>query len=202
MLEKKRNRRYVKRRGPLVIYLRKGTLVQAFRNIPGVDCCSVERLNLLHLAPGGHLGRFVIWTKDAFEKLDSLYGTYDSPSKEKKDFSLPRAKMTNADLARIINSDEIQSQLKAHRRIPSIARQKKNPLRNRTAMLKLNPYDRCRIRRQILAEQKAKTVKPVSADHKKADRKRAKARRERRAGYYKALLANPCIYEDQKKKAT
>ncbi len=27
------------------------------------------------LAPGGHLGRFIIWTKSAFEKLDSIFGT-------------------------------------------------------------------------------------------------------------------------------
>jgi len=186
-----------------VIYLRKGTLVQAFRNIPGVDCCSVERLNLLQLAPGGHVGRFVIWIKDAFEKLDSLYGTYDTPSKEKKDFSLPRAKMTNADLARIINSDEIQSQLKARNRVLPVAHQKKNPLRNRTAMVKLNPYDRTRIRRQILAEQHAKTAK-VNPEAQKAariaDRKRAKARHTRRTVYYKALLANPCIYEQEDKK--
>jgi len=198
---KRRNRRYVKRRGPLVIYLRKGTLVQAFRNIPGVDCCSVERLNLLQLAPGGHLGRFVIWIKDAFEKLDSLYGTYDTPSKEKKDFSLPRAKMSNADLARIINSDEIQSQLKSRKHILAVPRQKKNPLRNRSAMLKLNPHDRSRIRRQILSEQRAKSVKPSAEATKKAkmeDRKRSKARTKRRAGYYKALLSNPCIHEQDK----
>ena len=43
---------------------------QAFRNIPGVELACVDRLNLLKLAPGGHLGRFVIWTQAAFEKLD------------------------------------------------------------------------------------------------------------------------------------
>ena len=42
---------------------------KAARNIPGVEVCHVERLNLLQLCPGGHLGRFVIWTKDAFEKF-------------------------------------------------------------------------------------------------------------------------------------
>ena len=28
----------------------------------------------MQLAPGGHLGRFIIWTKSAFSKLDELYG--------------------------------------------------------------------------------------------------------------------------------
>lgn len=28
----------------------------------------------LQLAPGGHLGRFIIWTKSAFSKLDEIFG--------------------------------------------------------------------------------------------------------------------------------
>jgi len=44
------------------------------RNLPGVEVSSVERLNLLQLAPGGHLGRFVIFTKSAFDSLDKIYG--------------------------------------------------------------------------------------------------------------------------------
>lgn len=34
----------------------------------------MERLNLLQLAPGGHLGRFCIWTKSAVEQLDKIFG--------------------------------------------------------------------------------------------------------------------------------
>lgn len=29
----------------------------------------------MQLAPGGHVGRFIVWTKSAFEKLDSIFGT-------------------------------------------------------------------------------------------------------------------------------
>ncbi|KAJ6382071.1 hypothetical protein OIU77_030678 [Salix suchowensis] len=66
---KMRNRRYISRKGPLIVYGTEGAkLVKAFRNIPGVEVANVERLNLLKLAPGGHLGRFVIWTKSAIEK--------------------------------------------------------------------------------------------------------------------------------------
>ena len=50
---KMRNRRYVSRRGPLIVYGTEGAkLVKAFRNIPGVEIVSVDRLNLLQLAPG------------------------------------------------------------------------------------------------------------------------------------------------------
>ena len=28
------------------------------------------------LAPGGHVGRFIIWTKGAFDKLDDIFGTW------------------------------------------------------------------------------------------------------------------------------
>lgn len=52
----------------------------------GVDTLRVDKLNLLKMAPGGHVGRFVIWTESAFRRLDKLYGTYRKPSSEKKNF--------------------------------------------------------------------------------------------------------------------
>merc|ERR1719473_1935515 len=107
-----RNRRYVARKGPLVVYEKDGCpMTKSFRNIPGVDLCSVERLNLLQLAPGGTFGRFVLWTEGAVKKLGELYGDYTNGSTVKKGYTLPRSMMTNADIARIINSDEIQSVL-------------------------------------------------------------------------------------------
>merc|ERR1711934_667446 len=66
---KMRNRRHVQRRGPLVVLTEaaiKAGAGKAFRNLSGVEVASVERLNLLQLAPGGHLGRFCVWSKDAF----------------------------------------------------------------------------------------------------------------------------------------
>ena len=74
---KMRNRRYVQRKGPLVIYNEDQGLTRAFRNLPGVDLLKVDRLNLLFLAPGGHMGRFCIWSRSAFEKLDAMYGTWE-----------------------------------------------------------------------------------------------------------------------------
>lgn len=67
--------------------------------------------------------------------------------------SLPSAKITNPDVTRIINSDEVQSvvrpsQGKKQRR-PWM--QHKNPLVNKGALFKLNPYAK-KLRRQELRE--------------------------------------------------
>lgn len=137
---KSRNRRYVKRKGPLIVYDVSEGIDRGFRNLPGVDLAMVENLSLLDLAPGGHLGRFCIWTKGAFEKLDSLFGTYEEGAQLKNGFNLPRSFMSNADLARIINSDEIQSVVKPAIVEPSSLSKKANPLRNRKMMVALNPY--------------------------------------------------------------
>jgi large subunit ribosomal protein L4e len=83
---KMRNRRYIQKKGPLIIYNKDAGIKKAFRNLPGVELLNVNRLNLLRLAPGGHMGRFCIWTKGAFERLDSVYGTFNRVSKSKKNF--------------------------------------------------------------------------------------------------------------------
>ena len=49
---KMRNRRYVTRKGPLVVYAESGGIDKAFRNLPGVEVQCVERLNLLQARPG------------------------------------------------------------------------------------------------------------------------------------------------------
>jgi len=108
---KSRNRAFRQRRGPLVIYNEDKGLVKAFRNIPGVETANVRSLNLLQLAPGGHLGRFVIWTEGAFAQLDEVFGTYDKPSALKSGYSLPINKVTQTDISSVINSAEIQAVL-------------------------------------------------------------------------------------------
>lgn len=150
---KARNRRYVSRRGPLVIYNQENSpLLKAFRNLPGVELCNVSRLNVLQLAPGGHLGRFVIWTKDAFEKLDSIYGTYTKLSQTKKDYRLPRPIMTNSDLTRIINSQEIQAAVRDAKTQTRVG-PKKNLLNNRKNRISVNPAYSSHVRREVLAEE-------------------------------------------------
>jgi len=138
---KMRNSRFTLRRGPLIVYGDENLLVkQAARNLPGVDVCNVSRLNLLQLAPGGHLGRLVIFTKDAFEQLDSVFGTYRERATQKSGFQLGRNIMSCADLARIINSDQVQSKLRMERvNTDKSSKGKKNPLTNKTAMQRVNP---------------------------------------------------------------
>jgi len=146
---KSRNRRYTQRRGPLIIFDQTSKLRFAFRNLPGVELCSVNRLNLLLLAPGGHLGRFVIWTRAAYERLDALYGTYKRSSSEKIGYRLPRPIITNSDLGRLINSQEVQSHLRAKRKFRKFPVHKKNPLKNLGFMIKLNPYAKSVVRREV-----------------------------------------------------
>merc|ERR550514_2328908 len=125
---KMRNRRHVQRRGPLVVYAEDNGINNAFRNLSGVEVCSVDRLNLLQLTPGGHLGRFVIFTENAFEKLDAVFGGKNGKlSEEKRGFRIPRSMMTNSDLPRIINSDEVQSRVVPAKSQTKGYRIKKNP---------------------------------------------------------------------------
>lgn len=83
---KLRNRRHRQRRGPLIVYNEDKGIVKAFRNLPGVEVVNVKRLNVLQLAPGGHVGRFVIWTEGAFAALDDVFGTFDKAAVYKKDY--------------------------------------------------------------------------------------------------------------------
>lgn len=162
---KSRNRRYTQRRGPLIVYDVSEGLDQAFRNLPGVEVSNVDNLSLLDLAPGGHLGRFIIWTKGAFEKLDSLFGTYEETARFKSGFSLPRSFMNNADLTRIINSDEIQSVLKPAQKEVLTLPKKSNPLRNKAAKASLNPYAKAVAARE--EKQRTRTAAQKTADLKK-----------------------------------
>lgn len=137
---KLRNRRHVQRRGPLVVYAKNDGVFEAFRNVSGVDVCPVSALNLLQLAPGGHVGRFVVFSEAAFAALDGIYGTWAKKSTAKKDYNLPRPTMTNADVSRLINSDEVQSVVRPAKSVRGRVGQRKNPLNNLNVLLRLNPY--------------------------------------------------------------
>jgi len=137
---KLRNRRRVQKLGPLIIYDQDEGLTKAFRNIPGVSVIQVDNLNLLKLAPGGHVGRFCIWTESAFTKLDSIFGTWKKPSATKTGWNLPMPKMANTDLSKLLKSEEIRKVLRAPNRKVHKAVLKTNPLKNIRTMLQLNPY--------------------------------------------------------------
>jgi large subunit ribosomal protein L4e len=93
------------KKGPLVVYNNDNGIVKAFRNIPGVDVIHVSKIELKHVAPGSQIGRLVVWTQDAFEKIDSIF-------QNDKKFKVPQPMMKNTDIERIITSDEIQSVLR------------------------------------------------------------------------------------------
>merc|ERR1712107_830263 len=168
---KLRNRRVMQKLGPLVIYDSDEGVTRAFRNIPGVDCIQVDNLNLLKLAPGGHLGRFCIWTESAFKKLDGLYGTWRKASESKKNWNLPMSKMTNSDLGKLLKSEEIRAVLRAPNRKVSRAVVRTNPLKNIRSMLQLNPYAAVVKKNAELTKEKnlrAKALKEAKATGKPA----------------------------------
>ena len=92
----------------------------SIRNLTGVDVCPASRLNLLQLAPGGHMDRLCIWAvKSAFGQLGTIYGTQSGPSSTnnkplgKSAYTPPKSMMANPDVGRILNSDEVQSVVNA-----------------------------------------------------------------------------------------
>jgi large subunit ribosomal protein L4e len=180
---KMRNRRFVQRRGPLIIYANDGGITRAFRNLPGVELADVNSLNLLQLAPGGHVGRFVIWTEAAFGALDSIYGTADVSSTQKlhnkTPYRLPQLQMANSDLSRLINSDEVQSKVNPPKVGQAPAVLKQNPLKNKTAMATLNPA----------STDQRKRAATASAAKKAAKKPKPQATRDMQKTYYKSMVA-------------
>jgi large subunit ribosomal protein L4e len=164
---KMRNRRRVQRKGPLIIYNKDQGLSKAFRNIPGVETIDVHKLNLLKLAPGGHVGRFCIWTESAFKELDKLYGTWRKDSEQKKGYNLPMPTMSNTDLGRLLKSEEIQKVIRAPVKKIVRSQTKLNPLKNIKAMKKLNPYAIVTRRAAVLRQEALKRRRASAAKGEK-----------------------------------
>lgn len=167
---KMRNRKRIQKRGPLVVYDQDQGLTKAFRNIPGVDTICIDHLNLLKLAPGGHVGRFCIWTESAFKKLDAIYGTWRKPSETKKNWNLPMPKMAVTDLSKLLKSEEIRKVLRAPNRKVTKAVVKTNPLKNVRTMLQLNPYAAVQ-KKQAELTQQATLAKKAAAKAKATGQK-------------------------------
>jgi large subunit ribosomal protein L4e len=168
---KYRNSRYVMRKGPLIIYGDKSAQVrQSARNLPGVDVCHVSRLNVLQLAPGGHLGRFCVFTEDAFRALNNTFGTNKAECTAKTGYHINRHVMNCADLSRIINSDQVQGLLRPMRTsVRAHDKTKKNPLKNKAMMLRMNPF----------AKKRAELVAKREADRHTARAAALKAKRSK-----------------------
>lgn len=196
-VSKIRNRRYAMRRGPLVVYAEDNGIVRAFRNIPGVETACVDRLNLLQLAPGGTFGRFLIFTEGAFKKLEEIYGTSGSSAPLKKDYFLPRAAMENADVARIINSTEVQSVLRPKLESKKVFGMKKNPLKNNQIMARLNPGSIQKREARKRAHEKGTKERDIVEKKAKLTRQESKKSKGGKAFYNNLMKA----FEEAKLKA-
>jgi len=188
---KMRNRRFKMRRGPMIVYKEDNGIVRAMRNIPGVETADVSKLNLMKLAPSGVFGRFVIWTESAFKHLNEMYGTNKSGCPMKRGFKLPMPIMVNADVARIINSDEVQSSLRPKLEPPKKTLKKQNPLNNKKLMEKINPGATKRREMRSKATQKGTEEYDVVQKKKKARMAASKAyNKEHKTGetFYKKMM--------------
>jgi len=195
---KARNRRYTMRRGPLVIYKEDNGITRAFRGIPGVDLACVSRMNLLQLAPGGTFGRLIVWTEPAFKELQALFGSYKSGAELKKGYHLMRPMLTNADLGRIINSDEVQSAVVPAKEGPAKATLKRNPLKNRNVMAKLNPGVLQRAKLREAQQTQGSKAREALLKAKRAAAEKAKAHNKGSKDFYRKMMA---AYEEKGKAA-
>lgn len=89
--------------------------------------------------------------------------------------SLPHGVLSNADIARIINSDEVQSVLNPTVRSTVRPRQKKNPLKNLNVLLKLNPYAQAEKRAAALSDKRVRD-RLAAANAKRGVAKKAPAK--------------------------
>lgn len=175
---KLRDRRFKLRRGVLFVVdegcdnLRRG-----LRNVPGVDICNVNRLNIRSMAPGGHLGRLCVWTQSAFSSLEKHFGSGKGVSSTKKGYRLPHSVVTSSDLTGIINSDSVQTALNQAK--PQQKRSKglkANPLTNKKAMTKLNPYSKVL---HELRKKNAGVKKRITKAQRLANNKRSKVSKKK-----------------------
>eukprot|EP01000_Liburna_glaciale_P003200 NODE_2461_length_529_cov_815.168750_g1916_i0.p1 GENE.NODE_2461_length_529_cov_815.168750_g1916_i0~~NODE_2461_length_529_cov_815.168750_g1916_i0.p1 ORF type:complete len:170 (-),score=82.72 NODE_2461_length_529_cov_815.168750_g1916_i0:20-496(-) len=123
-----RNRRFKQRKGPMVIFAEDNGIARAFRNIAGVTVAKVDALNVLDLAPGGHMGRFIVWTEGAIAKLDEIYGS-----------KVHRPINKETEFKNLLENEAISSVLRGPVRTKKFFQIKRNGLKNRAFGKKLNP---------------------------------------------------------------
>ncbi len=66
---KMRGRRYIVKKGPLLVVSKNCSVVKAAGNIPGVDVATAHSLNAELLAPGATIARLTLYSKSAFERF-------------------------------------------------------------------------------------------------------------------------------------
>lgn len=71
---KMRGRKYKKKKSLLIVVVKNNGIVNAGKNLPGVDICNVKNLNAEILAPGTQAGRLTLWSESAVKILGEIYG--------------------------------------------------------------------------------------------------------------------------------
>jgi len=71
---KMRGRKYKRRVGPLIVVARDEGVSRAAGSVPGVEVVNVRDLSVLHLAPGGHPGRLVVFSSSSLDILRGVFG--------------------------------------------------------------------------------------------------------------------------------
>jgi len=66
---KARGRKYKGKKSVLIVVGEDAGVGKAGKSMPGVDVCTVSKLNVELLAPGGHAGRLTLWSKSAIDHL-------------------------------------------------------------------------------------------------------------------------------------
>lgn len=123
---KMRNRKYRMRRGVLLVHNGESEL-KAFRNIPGIEIRSLKELSLLDVCPGGHLGRLILWTEDAFLNVESIYA-------RKENYRVIQSLTSCENVEDLFYSAEVQAILEE--------KKYKEKIRNQDPkfIMELNPY--------------------------------------------------------------
>lgn len=65
-----RNRKYKRKRGPLLVVAEDNGIQQAAGNLAGVDVSRVENLNAEDLSMGARPGRLVVWSQKSLDRLE------------------------------------------------------------------------------------------------------------------------------------
>merc|ERR1712240_146229 len=93
----------------------------------------------------------------------------------KSNYNLPQPVLNNADLSKMLQSQEIQSALRAKKAGSVRTGFKRNPLKNANEMAKLNPFAIAQKRAAMSTEAKNKDAKDAAKKEGAADGKRKAA---------------------------
>jgi len=129
------------------------------------------------------LGRFIIWTSAAYQRLESLYGSYATKSREKIGYTLPRGLVSTSNMMRLLKSPEITTLLRKKRKNQKRPHIRKNPLINLQLMIKLNPYAKVLRRKELLRSHPGVKARVALHDARKQARREAVKKAREKKGF-------------------